>query len=345
MSIAQDLAGCFGDKTLDQKAYRTNLDTLQPVYDGIRTGQCTPTMALLDLAHKTEDLEQIIALAADIRKHFRHIVVCGSGGSGLSGRILAQLQLGQCDMGLHFLENIDPDLIEAVVRKIDIPRTCFVIISKSGTTVETLAQYYVLQARIAQAGGDVSRQCIAITMTSDSPLRKEASAQRMRILEHPADIGGRFSALTAVGLLPAALAGLDIKALRKGAQQVAAQLQQAAHAADCMAAQAAALQYTALQSGRNISVLWPYAERLAGFAGWYRQSWAESLGKQGRGSSPLIAIGTTDQHSQLQLFLDGPKDKLFTIITLKRSGTGAVIPAPAQLAHLNGRRLGDVMQA
>jgi glucose-6-phosphate isomerase len=124
-------------------------------------------------------------------------------------------------------------------------------------------------------------------------------------------------------------------------------LNKSASTADCSSAVGAALQHGFMGKGRNISVMLPYSERLAGFSSWYRQSWAESLGKAGRGSTPIRAVGTTDQHSQLQLYLDGPKDKLFHLITLKRSGTGQIVPLPqgGEFAYLNGRTTGDIMEA
>ena len=157
----------------------------------------------------------------------------------------------------------------------------------------------------------------------------------MHVLAHDPDVGGRFAVLTAVGLLPAAIAGLDIRALRRGAQSVVDNMDDAAAGA--------ALQYTFMQKNYPMTVMLPYSERLAGFAAWWRQCWAESLGKQGKGSTPVPAVGVTDQHSQLQLWLDGPKDKWFTMIVCERAGSGARITGGPD--YLRGKTLGDVMEA
>lgn len=342
--FTQGVSGCFGFAgALDDGVYQQYLQALAPALAAIQKRECPQTRALLDLSKQKNDLENIAVLAETIGKRFKHVVVCGSGGSGLSGRIFAQLKPPSIDM--HFLENIDPDLIQALLARIDIKHSCFIIISKSGTTVETLCQFYLLVEKLQQHGGSPAEQCIVITMQGDSHLKQAAAEHKMKWLAHPANIGGRFSALTVVGLLPAALCGLAIGALREGAQSVVDALDHSADVGACIPAQGAALHAAAIQSGRNISVMWPYGERLAGFASWYRQSWAESLGKSGKGSTPLVAMGSTDQHSQLQLFLDGPKDKLFHLITLDRAQQGPVIPAPRSLPHLAGKTLGDVMQA
>lgn len=345
--IRHHLSGCFGSGAIDEAAYKASLKTLQDAFAATKqkAKDCPQTSALFAMARQTKDLPELRSLAADIKKQFDHVVVCGSGGSGLSGRIFAQLNMGRCQADMAFIENIDPDRMDTVLGRINIKRSCFIIISKSGTTVETLGQFFVLREKVHAAGGDVTRQFIIITMQNDNPLRSTAEADGMQLIEHPSDIGGRFSAFTAVGLLPAAICGLDIAAIRAGACTVLDEFERSRVAADVPSAQSASLHHAAINTGRNISVMWPYGERLSGYAAWYRQSWAESLGKNGKGSTPVMAIGTTDQHSQLQLFLDGPKDKLFHIVTWKRKGTGEKISAPKALAHLNGNTLGDIMAA
>ena len=189
--------------------------------------------------------------------------------------------------------------------------------------------------------------CRIITEPEESPLSRAAKNHAIPWLPHAQDIGGRFSILTNVGLLAGAIAGLDIRALRRGAQTVVAQMDQAKTPADCPPALGAALQCAFIKKHYPISVLLPYADRLNVFAAWWRQCWAESLGKSGLGSTPVPALGTTDQHSQLQLYLDGPHDKLFTVLTINRARTGPLIPLPEDkaLAYLKGKTTGDVMEA
>jgi glucose-6-phosphate isomerase len=344
---------CFKEHTGTHGISRASVDALlerlTPGMAKLAARQNLSANPLMDIAEYTGDLDAIESLARDLRKQFSTVIVAGTGGSGLSGRTLTSLVPYHRKPDVHFLENIDPDMMDPLLARLDIEETCFLVISKSGATAETLSQFYtLLEYANSSLGKDKAREhFIVITQPGASPLRDTAETLGMMILDHAPDIGGRFCILTNVGLLPAALAGLDIRAIRRGAQTVVAQLDSAKHAADCYPAFGAALQYAFLEQGFPITVMLPYAERLAGFSSWYRQNWAESLGKQGRGSTPIRAIGTTDQHSQLQLYLDGPKDKLFHMIMLARKGTGRKIYAPdtAQLSYLKDKTLGDVMAA
>lgn len=311
----------------------------------LATGSDPLAAPILKLCEREDDLKGIETLASDIRSRFAHVIICGAGGSGLSGRVLTNLRLYAESPTLYTLDNIDPSAIAALMERCPPKDTLVIAISKSGSTAETLSQFYALFSHFMQVLGDnACGHFVAITMATDSPLRQTATQHGMRILEHPSDIGGRFSLFTSVGLLPAALAGLDIYALRRGADECAKMLGgNGIHPARL----GAALQYDAMESGRNMSVMLPYCERLSGFSAWYRQSWAESLGKDGKGTTPISAVGTTDQHSQLQLYLGGPDDKFFTMIMHKRAGTGQKIDAPklAGLDYLQGKTTGDIMAA
>ena len=169
------------------------------------------------------------------------------------------------------------------------------------------------------------------------------------VLEHDPGIGGRYSGLSNVGLLPAAILGLDIAALRAGAQQALAPVLAQRPPAEVPAALGAALNVAAAAAGKNITVLMAYADKLERFSRWFVQLWAESLGKDGKGTTPLGALGPVDQHSQLQLFIAGPRDKLFTIITVDAAGKGPRIdPAQARRAgeaDLGARTIGDLVAA
>ncbi len=353
MNYCQRIEDCFSDRLnqhgITRAEHEAALTQLVTAFDTLKARRIEPANALLDIAAHTGDLAGIERLATDIRQRFRHVVVAGTGGSGLSGRTLVGLMPITVNPAFHFLDNIDPDTMEAVLERIDIKESCFLIISRSGTTAETLSQFYALVHHVGKTFGEkaIGERFFVISLPEDNPLRHSAGGWGMTLLDHHQQIGGRFSVLTNVGLLPAAIAGLDIRALRKGAATVARQMDEVIAPADCAPAAGAALQYAYIRKNYPITVMLPYAERLACFSAWYRQSWAESLGKQGRGSTPIRALGTTDQHSQLQLYLDGPKDKLFTMITLERAGQGPVIAAPdiPELAYLKGKTLGDVMAA
>jgi glucose-6-phosphate isomerase len=325
------------------------LAQLAPTLAALNDNRFPGAAPLVALSSRSDDLDEIEALAAKIRGRFRTIVVAGTGGSGLSGRTLIQLAPMACGAQFYFMENIDPCSMDDLLDTMDIESTCFLIISKSGSTAETLCQFYILlEYVVSKIGRDkASAHFVVITVPGSSPLRDSANEYGMTVLDHPSDIGGRYSVLTCVGLLPAAIAGLDIRALRRGAHQVVSQMQGATHPQDCFPAIGAALQYAFIQQGYPLTVMLPYSEQLAVFGLWYRQCWAESLGKKGKGSTPIPAIGATDQHSQLQLYLDGPKDKLFHMIMLDRNGKGRKINAPARpdLDYLRGRTMGDLLAA
>lgn len=344
---------CFSDRLGGMGVARTEADAalakLAPAFKALAARELEAATALFDTAARTDDLADIETLAAELRARFRHVVVAGTGGSGLNGKMLVGLKPLTVSPGFHFLENIDPDVMDALLSQLNVEQSCFLIISRSGATAETLSQFYVLLDHVTQRLGAAAarERFFAITLPGTNPLRSSAEALGIRVLDHEQRIGGRFSVLTNVGLFPAALAGLDIRALRRGAQTVIAQMDKAKTPADSYPALGAALQYAYIQKNYPITVMMPYSERLAGLSAWYRQSWAESLGKQGRGATAACAIGTTDQHSQLQLYLDGPKDKIIHLLTLKRAGKGRAVPAPdlPELAYFKHKTMGDVMAA
>ncbi|NBX03113.1 MAG: glucose-6-phosphate isomerase [Alphaproteobacteria bacterium] len=305
---------------------------------------------ILNAAAKNDDLAEIQALADHIRAQFKRVIVVGAGGSGLSGRTLCCLQSAFITPALHFLENIDPHAMNDVMTHLNADETCFIVISKSGSTVETLSQFYVLLEHMTRALGAkkaAEHFIIITTPTAGNPMLESANERGIHVVAHASDIGGRFSIFTNVGLLPAAIAGLDIAALREGAQKVLSNMAAATSPADFAPAVGAAIASANIAAGKNITVMLPYCERLSGFSSWYRQIWAESLGKNGKGSTPIRAVGTTDQHSQLQLYLDGPKDKIFHLIFQNRAGKGQKINAPqrADLDYIHGKTTGDIMAA
>ncbi len=298
------------------------------------------------------DLELIEQTAKEITARFSTVVVCGMGGSSLSGKMLCSLAYNPVTglsgkVKLLFVDNIDPASIEQLTASLDYRSTLFIMISKSGGTAETLAHMAILwdAAEKALPAKTASGHFIVITERTDNPLARIAVKHGIRQLEHQNNIGGRYAALTLVGLLPAAVAGLDIRAIRKGAVSVIGQLLRAA--GDAPAVQGAALCHTMAEQGKGISVMYPYCDRLWNFALWHRQIWAESLGKSGKGITPAPALGSVDQHSQLQLYLDGPRDKFFTLLMLEQHNKGPVIELgddPA-LSYLHKHTLGDLIDA
>ncbi|MFW0777860.1 MAG: hypothetical protein ACN2B6_09105 [Rickettsiales bacterium] len=349
MFYTQHIDGCFSEKItkpINKTNYEASLNQLKSAHTQLKNGSNTLAQPLLDIVTATDDLKVMNELAEDIRKNFSHVVMVGAGGSGLSGKVFSGLKPA-VNPTLHFLENIDPDAIDDMLARIDLPNTLFIVTSKSGTTAETLGHFYILLEATRQTiGNDVGAHFLVVTMPGDNPLRQSANEHGICVLDHPTDIGGRFSVFTYQGLLPAAIAGIDIAKIRGGAATIIEELKNTPHD-EYAPAIGAALQYAFMEQGYPLSVMLPYAQRLRGLSAWYRQSWAESLGKDGKGTTPLRAVGSTDQHSQLQLYLDGPKDKFFNVITTKRAGTGQPFDVPDRedISYLSGKTAGDIMAA
>ncbi|MBF0165051.1 MAG: glucose-6-phosphate isomerase [Magnetococcales bacterium] len=308
----------------------------------------------LQLLERDTELQTSRLWADRFRARAERLVVLGIGGSSLGGNMLVSTLVGP-GSGVTFLENICPEQLAALY-DLDWKATRLLAISKSGETPETLAQLLtvlpVLEARLGRAA--LADHLAVVTENPASALGAIATTLGVPIIPHAA-VGGRFSVLSVTGLLPAAFAGIDIDALVAGARSMAegCLLPDAAKNPALRHALAQAAMATA---GRNMSVLLTYGSRLETIATWFRQLWAESLGKidpQGRkqGLTPVEARGVVDQHSQLQLYLDGPEDKQFTLLfdpTLAQAGrvidAGPFAALPA-IAPLAGRSVGELFTA
>ena len=321
------------------------------------------------LARQEQTVRQITAFAEGLGQAYDHVLVLGIGGSALGTRALLSALRPPAwneldDEGREFfprltlLDNVDPTSVAAALRRIDPRRVLVNVISKSGGTAETLAQYLVVRKWLDDAlGGAASRHLVFTTDPAKGALRELATREGIATLEVPPDVGGRFSVLSPVGLLPAALVGIDIAGLVEGAGR-AVERARADELLQNPAALYAALHWSAdLQAGARLHVLMPYSDRLRDLAEWFRQLWAESLGKRvdrdGKvvhtGPTPVASVGATDQHSQVQLFMEGPFDKLITFVTVTDPGEDLLIPAldgmPEEIACLGGRTLGGLLQA
>lgn len=264
---------------------------------------------------------------AEKNSDFEHIVVCGIGGSAL-GAICLQQSLGHLYMNkLHVLDNVDPVMIKEFEEVIDYSKTLFIVITKSGTTVETLSQYDYFSKKIKENGYTLNEHMVIITGTQPNLLRDEAEKEDLTIFDVPENVGGRFSVLTAVGLLPAKLIGIDIEKLIEGAK-IGRDNFLSPDSTSNLPYRLAKTQFDLNQKGITMNVLMPYSQKLIKFADWWRQLLAESIGKKGKGITPINALGVTDQHSQLQLYNDGPNDKLIIFVEVKNSGPEITIDFP-----------------
>lgn len=314
---------------------------LSPLSDYFQALMADDAQPLWRLPAVMDDLAQIEQIARTIRENSSGLVVCGTGGSSLGGQTLCALS--ETTFLIYFLDNMDPVSLDRFIQSHDMATLHALFISKSGTTVETLAQCAMLIQAMQQAGADVKTQCHIITQPGARPLREVAEHFAIPVLDHDPSIGGRYSVLSVVGLLPAAVAGIDIHSVRAGANEVMQQVLIDEHAAPLDGARWS----VTLMKRHPICVWMPYADRLSLFGTWVQQCWAESLGKNGQGSTPVRAVGAVDQHSQLQLYLDGPRDKSFTFITLPYAGSGVAIATHQHPAFkaFGTRTSGDVMAA
>jgi glucose-6-phosphate isomerase len=364
----QSIGGCLeeasGGHGVSREAIGRELEKLQSSLPRLRAARDGGSLPLLRMVDERADLEEARAGLEKLSQGARRIVFFGTGGSGLGGRMLAEfasLSLPRPNAGnepqIMFLDNLDGRSLDLLLANIDLGETRFVMISKSGGTPETLMQGLcaVTAAREAGLEEKIPRLFLGLTEPyADSGrkngLRRLCEHFSIPLLEHHDGIGGRYSVLTNVGLLPAMALGLDAIAIRKGAAAIIGEMASCGGPEEFAPAVGAALAL-ALDRERNIRnlVLMPYSDRLARFGAWYAQLWAESLGKQGRGSTPIAALGPVDQHSQLQLYLDGPRDHMITLMRIKGERNGPRLPADlaaiAMAEELSERTAGELVMA
>ncbi len=319
-------------------------------------------IGFIDIASDMRLLAQSLEFAGKAREQFDDVVILGIGGSAL-GPIALRTALRANSWNslsrverenqprLQVLDNVDPVTVGALLDRLTLTRTLFVVTSKSGGTAETMAQFLIVHDRLESAGLPVSHHVVFITDPEAGALRPLANKLGISALEIPANVGGRFSVLTPVGLLPAALIGIDITALAAGAADMAARCNEVSLEANPALVYAMAQWLSDTRHGRHIHVFMPYSDPLRDFAAWFVQLWAESLGKQksgtGVGPTPIAALGATDQHSQVQLFMEGPADKTVTFVAIRERDIDLKIPAAfsdvKELGYLAGHSLGELI--
>lgn len=301
-------------------------------------------MGWTELATNQDDIvEDIISCAKNIRSNFKAFVVLGIGGSALGPIAVFQAlchlhynELPESKRGPKFYveDNVDPERMNALLDVIDVKTTMFNVITKSGATSETMSQYLIVTDLLKKAlGDDFASHVIATTDQVKGNLIKLAKKEGFKTYYIPSSVGGRFSELCPVGLLPAAVLGVDIKDFLNGVKDMQEMTKSDDYRSNAPLC-SALLQYLSMQKGKNISVMMPYADSLKYIADWYSQLWAESLGKavdlKGNvvnvGQTPVKSLGVTDQHSQVQLYTEGPFDKVVTFIAVDKFRSSYVIP-------------------
>jgi glucose-6-phosphate isomerase len=304
---------------------------------------------------REDDLGPAMAVVEHLQKDASDVVVLGTGGSSLGAQAIAQLSFwgtaaassaARTAPRLHIVDNLDGQTFRRFLSGVDLRTTRFHVVSKSGGTAEPLLHMLAAIAAIESAGGSkfLKHHFAGEAGPGQNPVRQLLEEMGSPVLEHDPELGGRYTAFSTVGLVPAMLAGVDAAAFRDGGRRALA----IAMAGDMTSADGAALAVAAREAGLSQQVMWNYSDRLERFAKWWRQLWAESLGKSGCGTTPIDALGPVDQHSQLQLYLDGPADKLFTLVCVPREQTLSASSAwatRAGLAAFAGRDLSDVTHA
>jgi glucose-6-phosphate isomerase len=325
-------------------------------------------LGFLGLPFAKDTVGRVSELADGFAQWFADVVVLGIGGSGLGAIALKEALLGpfwntRSDEErdhfprLHVVDNPDPHTFQALLDRLDPTTTMFNVVSKSGATAETMAQYLAAREWIeAAVGEDKARgHFLFTTDPGTGALRQIADAEDIPSLPVPENVGGRFSVLSPVGLLPAAVCGVDPQALLDGAADVVERCRTDRLTDNPAGLLAALLHQADTEAGRPIHVLMPYADRLRPVALWFQQLWAESLGKsetlagerRHTGPTPLASIGATDQHSLLQLFMEGPHDKVVIFVEVEDPEVDVPIPERhpgiPSLAYLGGHTLGELL--
>ena len=313
-SVDQALVSGIGKSGIPDAVFTAAKLEMAAAVSKLQTQAIDGSLALLGLPAETSDLVAVMAFARKLVADASDILVLGTGGSSLGGQTLAQLAdygvpaLGRLAAGprLHFLDNLDALSFSAMLEKLPLATTHVVAISKSGSTGETLVQSMAVMDAMAKAGlgADTGKRFFGLSEPAKpgavNPLRALLEPYGVPFLEHHTGVGGRYSVLSNVGLLPAAALGLDIAAIRAGAARALAPLLAGAAVENTPAAMGAALNLAAMRSGKGTAVLMGYGDRFERMTRWWVQLWAESLGKNGMGTQPVAALGPVDQHSQQQ---------------------------------------------
>ncbi len=362
-NIDRALVSWIGEGGISDAEFNAELDRTEAALDWLRAAYKDGSLPILNMPETVDDLPPVEATAEKLLDGASDVVFMGTGGSALGAQALLQLAdynvpglgLFRPAPRLHFLDNLDPVTLDALLKVLPLSTTRFVAVSKSGGTGETLVQTMSAIEALEGAGlgKEIGQRIFGLSEPQaggrTNALRALLAPYGSPFLDHHTGVGGRFSVLTNVGLLPAKVAGLDIRAIRAGAAAALKPVLDGAKPEDVPPAAGAALSVAAAKAGKNVTVMMAYADRLERTTAWWVQLWSESLGKDGRGTTPMRALGPVDQHSQLQLHLGGPKDKLFTVVTVDFAGRGpkldAALAERAGEPVFAGRTVGDLVAA
>ncbi|HHU42812.1 MAG: glucose-6-phosphate isomerase [Bacillota bacterium] len=357
-----------GDEGISQSDLTKIRPIIQKAYDSVQNNRGKGMTQWMDLPYsQAEVVDEIMSFAKSVRKKFDNFVVLGIGGSALGPmavfQALCHLRHNELPKSkrkapkFYVEDNVDPERMTALLDVLKLEKTMFNVITKSGSTSETMSQYLIIMDLLKKAFGDKAKEHIVATTSQDKGnLIKIAKQEGLKTFYIPDGVGGRFSELCPVGLLPAAVLGINIKELLRGAASMDRRCKVKNYKRN-PALMAAALQYICINKGKNISVMMPYADSLKLMADWYCQLWGESLGKavdlDGNtvyvGQTPVKALGVTDQHSQVQLYTEGPFDKVITLVGVENYRSQVTISQGCEdfpdVSFLSGHTLNELIKA
>jgi glucose-6-phosphate isomerase len=351
------LDSAVGSHGIPESLFAATAASAQRAVEAIETAHSDGNLAFASLPLNDKPVNDVLSFA---REHaFKNIVIVGIGGSALGPAALeSALSPPGAARKLVVLDNIDPDFIAGTLAALNPADTFVNVIAKSGVTAETMATFAIVRKWMSDAlGSSKLRDRFAVTTDPQKgDLLAIARQEKFPVFEIPQNVGGRFSVLTPVGTLPAALLGLDVESMMRGAAETAAQSRRPMSENPALAA--AFVQWILdHQFRKSILVLFPYSQALWKFAFWFKQLWGESLGKKFDrrqnevhcGQTPTAALGVTDQHSQLQLFIEGPNDKSFLFWSVREFENALKINHPYasfdSMGYLQGRTLGQLLDS
>lgn len=368
-NVMKDVIGEDNGLNIEEE-FNNYKDIIHKIIADLNSNKDKPGQKLqwMNLGYNEETIWYVKEFAAMVENRFDNILILGLGGSALGGKAVCEALLPPYWNFLtkeqrnnypriFFLDNIDPDQMNALLNILDLKKTLVNVITKSGSTAEVMAQYMILKDRMEKELGDDYRKNVIATTDKNVGILKQLSNQEgYKTFYIPDDVGGRFSVFSAVGLLPFALVGINIDEITQGVKDMDLALKNTDINFN-IAAQNALIHFLMdVKKGKKISVMMPYSDRLRFIADWYCQLWAESLGKErdkdnnivNTGQTPVKALGVTDQHSQIQLYNEGPNDKIINFLRVSEFDTELEIPNIFEytgISYLGGKTINQLYNA
>lgn len=347
--IKVDFGFCLGEEDgfISETEMKRVIDELEMVNERVKKRP----YPFVQLALNPYEYEEMVNIKESLStEDLEDLLILGIGGSSLGCEAIFQALLPERtnfkgQPRYWIFDNIDPKTVSTFIERVNLEKSIVVVVSKSGETFETLSQFLLIK-RLLSGIPDWRERVVLITDKDRGPLRMIAQKEGLKSLSVPKDVGGRFSVLSPVGLFPSMIMGISAHAILSGARRMVEHIFQR-EPRENLAILIASVLYLMERKGKRNHVIMPYCDRLIAFGNWFRQLEAESLGKDGLGPTPLLARGVTDQHSQLQLFLEGPKDKF--VIFLYVPSPGLDIPHEFEevdgLSHLRGKNFETLFHA